>query len=56
MEKSKETNSPLDNMNELHEWMTTWEKFVTKDTRKREPDNNSEQPRRKRVVLKKTKS
>jgi hypothetical protein len=35
---SDEKKSPLDNMNELHEWLTIWEKEVNKTSDKRTYD------------------
>jgi hypothetical protein len=29
----------LDNMNQLYQWLTTWEKYVQKDTRERDSEN-----------------
>ena len=28
----------LDNMNQLYQWLTTWEKYVQKDTRERDSE------------------
>ncbi len=36
--ESDEKKSPLDNMNELHEWLTIWEKEVSKTNDKRTYD------------------
>ena len=32
----------LDNMNQLYQWLTTWDKYVQKDTRERDSENKEE--------------
>lgn len=39
MEKKK---TALDNMNQLYQWLTTWDKYVQNDNRKRDSENTGD--------------
>ena len=51
---SEKETSALDNMNELYEWLTAWDKHVQGNTRTRPNDNETteEEKPRKRVHVK----
>lgn len=52
-QNDKQPSTALDKMNELYSWLTTWEKYVTKENRERETVIE-DQPR-KRVYVKRKK-
>lgn len=50
----KSSSTPLENMQELHEWLLTWERCNNTDKRARDASSQSaavDVPRRKRVSV-----
>lgn len=43
--------SPTEKMNDLYQWLTTWDRYVSKEKRPNESSENSDQKSRKRVSL-----